>query len=664
MKRVTLKSLHLVNFKGAKDRLIAFNPNTTSICGDNRTGKSTTFDALTWLLFGKDARDRTQFAIKRIEDGQTLKKVDASVEGVFDVDGQEITLKRVFVEKWTKPRGETEQRFDGNTTDYFYNNVPIQAKEYSDRVAQIINEELFKTITSTAYFFSLHWEKQRDILFNIVGVMSNEDVAMMRDEYSGLLNKLGGRSFEDFFAECIASKKKKKKELDTIQPRIDQTRKLMPEPQNWSALKDEINLKESQVERVDKTISDTNALYQDLSQAEENIIKEIHSLKLDRQNAIFEEKAKIAEETAKANQQREYRLKALNKKAEEKEELESKISSLRTSVDAAQISRKRWEEKANALRKDWTHTNNSEFPLQCDKIKCPLYGIICDSETANSRNSTKYEEDKAKFYEEKKDSLSKIVEEGKGINIKVKEIENEISTYLLKENEYKDSIKSIDKDIATLQEELKDFPEIKAEEVDESRIEAVVQIDAKIKELEESRNGELKAPDNSELKEERKKLLEEISTLKLKLNDKDLIDRYVREINTLEEKARELSNEIAKIERDEKAVADFKRERFSDAEAKINRLFKSQLSFKLLDKTIKGDEFECCIPLVDGVPYSDANTAGQVNAAIDIINALTKHYGVSAPIFIDNRESVNDLIETESQIVNLIVTRDKELVIK
>ena len=70
---------------------------------------------------------------------------------------------------------------------------------------------------------------------------------------------------------------------------------------------------------------------------------------------------------------------------------------------------------------------------------------------------------------------------------------------------------------------------------------------------------------------------------------------------------------------------------------------------------------ETCIPLIGGVAYGSANTAAQVNAGLDIINALSRFYGVSAPIFIDNRESVNEIIPTQSQIINLVVTNDKQL---
>jgi hypothetical protein len=84
----------------------------------------------------------------------------------------------------------------------------------------------------------------------------------------------------------------------------------------------------------------------------------------------------------------------------------------------------------------------------------------------------------------------------------------------------------------------------------------------------------------------------------------------------------------------------------------------------MFDYTQEGNAVETCIAMVNGVPYPVANSASQVNAGLDIINALCRYYETSAPIFIDNAESVNEHIQTESQIINLVVSNDNELIIK
>lgn len=141
------------------------------------------------------------------------------------------------------------------------------------------------------------------------------------------------------------------------------------------------------------------------------------------------------------------------------------------------------------------------------------------------------------------------------------------------------------------------------------------------------------------------------------------IARCETEIANLESRGKELAQMIADAEREEYTVEQFTRTKVDECENRINAMFKF-VSFRLFDYTIDGNAVETCIPTIGGIPYGSANTASKINAGLDIINTLCKFYGVCAPIFIDNRESINEIVETESQIINLVVTRDKFLTIK
>lgn len=161
--------------------------------------------------------------------------------------------------------------------------------------------------------------------------------------------------------------------------------------------------------------------------------------------------------------------------------------------------------------------------------------------------------------------------------------------------------------------------------------------------------------------------MSERDSIKSRLADRERIEQFKEQISELERTGRGLAQQIADAEHEEYTVRQFTKAKIEECEKRINGLF-SMVTFQLFDYTIedsrKENPIEACIPLVDGVPFSVANTAGQVNAGLDIINALTRFYGVSAPIFIDNRESVNEIISTQSQVINLVVTDDKELTIK
>ena len=117
---------------------------------------------------------------------------------------------------------------------------------------------------------------------------------------------------------------------------------------------------------------------------------------------------------------------------------------------------------------------------------------------------------------------------------------------------------------------------------------------------------------------------------------------------------------MADLEGSEFLAEQFTKAKMDTLVKRINGRFK-YVSFKMFETQINGGEVETCETLVNGVPFSDANHAGKVNAGIDIINTLCEHYNIYAPIFIDFRESVNNLIDCESQVVNLIVSTDKKL---
>ena len=179
MKKVTLKRLQLTNFKGIRSLTVDFGPEQTIIAGDNATGKTTIFDAFTWCLFGKDSQDRTTFGIKTVDAaGQVIERLEHEVSATLEIEGREQTFTRTLTEDWVTPRGKAEAEMRGNTTHYLVDGVEIKAKDYANRIAGIIDEQLFKLITNPAYFPNLAWQTQRDILLAIAGNVTYQDVAL------------------------------------------------------------------------------------------------------------------------------------------------------------------------------------------------------------------------------------------------------------------------------------------------------------------------------------------------------------------------------------------------------------------------------------------------------------------------------------------------------
>ena len=224
-----LTKLELLNFKGLKSFAINLNGDVV-IRGDNATGKTTVFDSVCWLLFGKDSLDRADFEIKTLDGGEPIHKVNHEVTGTFTLDeGGTVELKRVYREKYSSPRGG-EVTMTGHTTDYFVDGVPKKEKEYKEIVNALIDEGIFKLITNPLYFNETYsWQNRRKLLLEMCGDIDDISVINSRDDLRRLAELLEGRTVDDYRKVVAAKKTAINKELDMIPVRIDEAMRNKPE---------------------------------------------------------------------------------------------------------------------------------------------------------------------------------------------------------------------------------------------------------------------------------------------------------------------------------------------------------------------------------------------------------------------------------------------------
>ena len=640
----------MTNFKGEKERTTVFNDGQTFIYGANGTGKSRHYDAFLWLLFGKDAQDRQDYEIKTVVNGEPLHKVDSSVRGEFTVDGEKLTMKRTLVEDWVKPRDQSEQVFKGNHTDYEWNGVPVSATEYKQKVRDIIDDSAFKMLSNPEYFASLPWQNQREILFSMADVPDDMEVARSEKSLSSLIGKITGKSVQDYRNELLANKKRLNQELSGIQPRIDQTVKMIPEADDFSAIEKRMSEIDLAKEDINTLMSDRRRSVADIEKKQKEITDEITSIYARQQQieSVFKEKV-MSEYNAACS----HKIKVKSQLADAKSRLSAMEFELGTVVDGLKSRKSTLAEmklEIEAIRKEYTDEYAVAFS---GSTVCPYCGSDLPVRMVD--------ELRQKFASEKKSRLDAITARGKSKSESISRIEAEIDAGGKRIAELEAGILEARKNVETLDEVLAKIPEPEMPEMrfeDNAEWSGLEERKARLRESMPDASVDL-----SDLQERLAGLDKERFSLVERMSKKSIIEKFNKEVESLNARGRELSQMIADIEKEESLITALTRKKIEICESRVNSMF-SLVRFRLYTYTNDGNPVETCIPLVDGVPYGTANTARRINAGLDIINALQKHFGTSVPVFLDNRERVNEVLPIDAQTVHMFVTNDKELIIK
>ncbi|MCK8826378.1 AAA family ATPase [Natroniella acetigena] len=643
MKEIKLLNLKLRNFKGIRELEIAPGAQDIEIFGDNGTGKTTVADAWFWLLFDKDSKENStqSFDIKTLdEQGNVIHGLEHEVTGILQVDSKRLEFKKIYKEKWTKQRGSATKKFTGHTTDYFINSVPVKKKEYEERISEIIDEDIFKLLTNPSYFNEeLHWTDRREILIEVCGDVTTEDVINQNEELEKLSNVLSDRSLEEHQKVIHSKRKEINKELEKIPIRIDEVQQSMPD---ISALNEE-NIK-SEIEGLKMR-----------KQAKEKKLSQIKNggQSADLRNQLAEIKAEIAEFK---NDYKSDIDALIDKRQEELESVRKEYREVMGEYNDTDYQIMRFEsqigtleDKIKTLRDNWHRWNEKEY--QPD-LECPE----CGHEFAAGQTRKEFNARKAKKL--------------KGINQDGKELKSELESK-------QEELSSLESKLKRLQEE-KQEKQVAADEV-KSEIEKLKQkaqsykdngqyqqLQVKKEELQRKLDNleESKQEDIQEVESEISQLESSIDSLKVKKSKIKQVEQAKNRIEELKQKEKELAAEYEKLEEQLYLTEEFVRTKVDLLEEKINSKFE-YAEFKLFEEQVNGGVKEVCETTFDGVPYgSGLNTGAQINVGLDIINTLSDHYSFKAPIFIDNAESVTQIADIDAQMVKLIVSpHHKELFI-
>lgn len=653
MRTIKLECLTLNNFKGIRYLTLDFTNAETWIYGENGTGKTTVCDAFSWLLFGKDSKGRSDsnFNIKTLdESGKPILKIEHYVSGLLSVDGKSVKLQRRYVEKWVKPRGTTEETLKNHQTEFYVNDVKLATKqEYDSTVASILPEDVSRMITNPFYFTSLNPDVQKSMLLDMAGDVTDEDVAGLKPEYVELLAQLSGKSLAQYSKEIAARKKAIKDELVVIPSNIETANRLKPEEEDWVALDAELTEKRTKKAELEASLSDKSKLVEEEYKRKANIQKAIGEKRISltkKENELRATADKGRNDVSLKIRDMEYKLKLhegdLVRKRNEISSYEAQIQRMNTELDT--------------LRGQYRQISQEQLTYPEGAFVCPT----CHRQLEADDIAAKQHEMEANFNQSKSARLQANSTKGKGIKATLEETKKKREDALAKVAELEAMIEQIKADIEAQKASMPESVDVR--QLIESDADCIA-IRNEIAELENQLTMEAKPVDTTDLKDGIKVLDSAISELVKRLAKREAIERADKEIATLEEKRIANNQALADLEKTEFVMLDFQKAKDNELMKRINGMFQI-VSFSFVNEQLNGGEKLTCVCTIDGVPYPDLNDAKKLNAGLDIINAMCKVKGISAPIFIDNRERVNKIIPTISQIINLVVSHDKELTIK
>lgn len=630
MKAVKLLTLKLENFKGARAFTLEAGGENVAIFGANRAGKSTIADAYQWLLYGRDSLGRVDFGIKTHDrSGASLSRQNHAVEATFDVGGEELTLRRVYKEKWVRKRGAAEEVFDGHVTDYFVDDVPLKKNEYSARVEELAPERIVRLLSDPHHFSrDLSWQQRRELLLEIFGDVTDAEVIASTPKLSPLADILRNRTSDDYRRVLTAQRSEMRRDLDALPIRIDEVTQGLPDIGTHEA---ELKALERKRKKLEKSLGTRDEDIEQKAQEIRTASVALHELEVAAMQSLKAPLTVLLERESKALIERE----RLTAKAMEARSARGRHH---TEIDALKAERD-W------LKDQWRNAEGGTFTAPGDDT-CPTCGQMLP-ESTRAENVEKARKD---FERSKAGRLDHIGRRGRAIAAEIKErtlSESVLSADISRAEEKLKSLAKTLADIAAERETLKPgdpSPEVVAAQAKLATLQAEL--------------AALKAEEDTSHKSEISAIDERVVYLHQEQAQHAV---GVKRVEELQQQQRDLSARWDTMERELYLSDELVRARVRLLETRINTGFR-RVKFRLYEEQVNGLIAEACVATYEGTPYSDMSGAEKTNSGLDIIDVLGKHYQISLPIWVDNRESVSELLPVENQVISLTVSKKDKVI--
>ena len=639
MTEIKLVSLCLENFKNHRHLKLDFNGRNATIYGDNATGKTSVYDSLMWVLFSKDSAGNGE---KNIE----VKPLDASgnvidhdaltaVDVVFQVDGEELALRRTYREVWSTKRGSSEATFDGHTSEYFVNGVPIKKNGFQDKVNELVDEDTFRLLTNTSYFpAQISWQDRRAILFKVAGVMDDAQILATSEGFAPLVESMGKLSLEDYKKKLLAEKRQFVGAKTEIPARISECQKTIEDIQG-------LDFAGAQAE-----VEVLNAKKEDVSA---QIVALEHSNEADKK-ALEIREAQLELSTLES-ENRAYRT-SQSSGLLNVQNLKMDLSDLQKQLD-----RKRHELANEKAYIDGLSKNIAEYRDRWISVNGETFtGGSCPT-CGQNLPAAQFQTAKDKFEANKQKRLADILQTANSYKESKTQAEDRLTRQQEEIQHLEAAIQQKEQAIAAAEASLVEIVDMADYAQRKGAIQARMdKLNAELFEIHHS-VSDLKM----RLRQEMSELSGQIGVKMGIISSQNLLEYSRKRVEELREDARSAAECLEAIEKMLFLMDEYSRYKTRFVEDSINGMFRIA-RFRLFREQANGGIEDRCDVVYDGIPYISVNNGMKINLGIDIINTLSMAYGVRVPLFVDNAESVTKLENCNSQIIRLVVSEtDKEL---
>lgn len=645
MKQLKIKKISIENFAGLKNQIFEFNGNDARVYGANGTGKTTTATALQWLLFDKglDGSTKSFNPVPLDENNEEEYELIPTVEVELDDNGKTLKIRKESHPKYTTNKTTNRKEYSRSRTKKQYiNDESLKVKDFQSRISELVSEDVFKLITNPSAFNQLHWKEQRTILFEIADDIDTETIIKTNKDFEAIPQILGDHEIETKQKILKDKISQIEKDIKDIPIRINQTESNKQEVPKY----DEERYEEvkQEIERLGK----------------ERIDVQNGKAEIDLRNQLADKQAELKrlEDNHEANN--ENRITSLNNEFNVEEgtvsNLKTQIKNNKQQIDYENNRRKTLLDKHKEIQSQIEEVKNRQFEYKDDGVcSCCGQALPADQiEQAKEKALKQFNKNKSQEIEELNNSKERVVNDGKQIKPTIEKLESQNNSLQIRVNEAEDKSKRI----------LNKINQLKASSVDVTQTEEyksvlndINEINNKRKDIKTTINDQLVNIDNqiTELTQEKV----EFENVKAIESSNKHLDDAIRKLRMQEDN---LLDEKEEYVHQNQVLKAFITTRVKMLTENVNNKF-NIAEFKLFNQLVNGELEETCVTTVDGVEYSGGlNNAARINVGLDIINTLSQHYKITAPIFIDNAESITDIIPTEAQQIQLIVSgQDKNL---